>query len=182
MREFFRGWRRKAGCTTLVVALVFMAIWIRSRHITDTLTLRSEESRTWHSLTLSQQGLKWARSIGSGQHGDPEFMNISWTSDDSEYAADYRPLDQGWDIDWNWQCCGFQFGEYYFGSLLEFEPPEVMTQRITLVTSSLALWTVPYWSIVLPLTALSAWLLLSKPRKATRNPSEPTSTIGTGDM
>ena len=27
-------------------------------------------------------------------------------------------------------------------------------------------WTVPYWSIVLPLTLLSAWLILAKPRNA----------------
>jgi hypothetical protein len=26
-------------------------------------------------------------------------------------------------------------------------------------------WIIPYWSIVIPLTLLSAWLLLSKPRK-----------------
>ena len=26
-------------------------------------------------------------------------------------------------------------------------------------------WTIPYWSLVLPLTLLSAWLILGKPRK-----------------
>jgi hypothetical protein len=28
-----------------------------------------------------------------------------------------------------------------------------------------SIWVIPYWSIVLPLTALSAYLLLSKPRQ-----------------
>ena len=32
--------------------------------------------------------------------------------------------------------------------------------------SSLSGWSVPYWSLVLPLTLLSAWLILIKPRKA----------------
>jgi hypothetical protein len=30
MREFFRGWRRKAGCVALVVASVFAAAWCRN--------------------------------------------------------------------------------------------------------------------------------------------------------
>jgi hypothetical protein len=31
MREFFRGWRRKAGVVTLVMACVSMCMWIRGR-------------------------------------------------------------------------------------------------------------------------------------------------------
>jgi hypothetical protein len=30
MREFFRGWRRKVGCVTLLIACVFAAGWVRS--------------------------------------------------------------------------------------------------------------------------------------------------------
>ena len=47
MRDFFHGWRRKAGCVLLVVALVITLSWIRS--------LRSHESVgfgncfLWHS-------------------------------------------------------------------------------------------------------------------------------------
>ena len=33
-------------------------------------------------------------------------------------------------------------------------------------------WYVPYWSVVLPLTLLAAWLLLSKPRKSFAKPTE----------
>ena len=35
VREFFRGWRRKAGCVTLVMALVCVAGWVRSQMIAD---------------------------------------------------------------------------------------------------------------------------------------------------
>lgn len=31
-------------------------------------------------------------------------------------------------------------------------------------------WIIPYWSLVLPLTLLSAWLILVKPRKAKGTP------------
>jgi len=30
MRDFFRGWKRKAGCVTLVTACLLMAGWVRS--------------------------------------------------------------------------------------------------------------------------------------------------------
>ena len=35
MREFFRGWRRKAGCISLVMALALMGVWIRSLSVMD---------------------------------------------------------------------------------------------------------------------------------------------------
>ena len=170
MGEFFKPWWRKIGVVTLLMACTFMGLWIRSRHITDTLTFRIEESSTRQCLTTSQQGLKWTRRSGSGQYVvNPEFMNISWSSDDSQYAEDYRPLNDGWDIDWNWQYCGFQFGEYYLGSSSKLEhAADDMTPQLTLVFARLVLWNVPYWSIVIPLTPLSAFLLLSKPKKSTQ--------------
>lgn len=33
MRDFFNGWRRKSGCVVLLVACVVMAGWIRSRYL-----------------------------------------------------------------------------------------------------------------------------------------------------
>src|SRR5262249_54008008 len=35
MREFFRGWRRKAGCVVLAWACAFMGWWVRSVTVTD---------------------------------------------------------------------------------------------------------------------------------------------------
>ena len=35
MVEFFKGWRRKIGCVTLLMALVFMAGWLRNYFIRD---------------------------------------------------------------------------------------------------------------------------------------------------
>ncbi len=35
MKEFFHGWRRKAGVVTLVMALVFTGCWIRCRYVED---------------------------------------------------------------------------------------------------------------------------------------------------
>ena len=59
MREFFRGWRRKAGCVTLVMALVFMAGWIRRLLISDILLIGvAVDSDTL--LTSTEGGLCWA--------------------------------------------------------------------------------------------------------------------------
>ena len=38
--------------------------------------------------------------------------------------------------------------------------------------------TLPYWSLVIPLTLLSAWMLLSKPRPSAPKPSEPSQAAG----
>ena len=35
MREFFKGWRRKVGCVTLVIACAFTGAWLRSMFICD---------------------------------------------------------------------------------------------------------------------------------------------------
>ena len=35
MGEFFKGWRRKVGVLTLVMACMFMAVWIRSSLVID---------------------------------------------------------------------------------------------------------------------------------------------------
>ena len=38
MREFFSGWRRKAGCVLLAMAAVLFGMWIRSQVVFDTTT------------------------------------------------------------------------------------------------------------------------------------------------
>ncbi len=37
MGDFFRGWRRKAGCVTLVMACLAAGVWVRSFLIVDIL-------------------------------------------------------------------------------------------------------------------------------------------------
>jgi len=40
MGEFFKGWRRKAGCVTLVLACVMAVGWVRSQHFSDFIKYR----------------------------------------------------------------------------------------------------------------------------------------------
>jgi len=66
MREFFHGWRRKAGCVALVMACLFMAGWVRSLSRIDLLTLA-----TWNSF--------WRLTI---EHGVVELSRYQYTSGD----------------------------------------------------------------------------------------------------
>lgn len=74
-----------------------------------------------------------------------------------------EPIDGGgtkWS--WHWSWCGFDFGN-----------------GKSLSGGSIAVWSIPYWTGI-PLTLLSAYLLLTKPRKSTSDKlSEPVPTEGT---
>ena len=40
MAAFFHGWRRKTGCVTLMMALLLMALWVRSDWQVDVVQTR----------------------------------------------------------------------------------------------------------------------------------------------
>lgn len=101
MLNYFRGWKRKAGLVTLVMASAIAVLWLRSYSVDDSysfgeLALISFEG----SLCLAK---RVHRTVGLSA------------------AADYDPV-----------------------------------------------WITPYWLIVIPLTLLSAHLLLSKCRHPTK--------------
>ena len=142
MGEFFKGWRRKIGVLTLVMACVFMGGWVRSSVMIDCLTV----SKGWWFGTeyfMSSNGLcAWYTSIAT------DFPAIQWRSayhDDPEYQTTQIPRTK-----WSWIDYGMSLGD-------------VIDEND--YASRLKIWVAPYWSIVVPLTLISAYLLLSKPRK-----------------
>lgn len=98
MLSFSRGWKRKVGCVTLLVACLFAAIWMKSLS----------------EFSVSAFGSDVFISYGG---------RIQWIRKTSHWIDDGRPN------------------------------PYSEMQTIA----------VPFASIVVPLTLLSAWLLLSKP-------------------
>lgn len=145
MPTYFTPLRRKIGVVTLVMALVFTVGWIRS--------LGGEE----HFCCHFGKGTYWNFMSDNG--------SIRWTMADASSESKLVPFHAGWfrkpydqvttviagieeminPNPWEREWCGF--GVYETSSPL-------------LVKA----WKFPYWSIVIPLTLLSAWLLLSKPR------------------
>ena len=149
MREFFNPWRRKIGAVTLVMACVFMAGWVRSRTTCDFMSFFSSDRRALHDLSSTRMGLMYIRTDQdfTGQTKSITFATRTWNlPPDTDYLS-------GAEMNWSIDSCGFRFGDNFHRS----------PQAISGITA----WIIPYYVIVLPLTALSAFLLLFKPRQST---------------
>ena len=69
MREFFHGWRRKAGCVTLVMACVLAGLWVRTMIFADQIVFNIGERThliasarsevVWLSLDRAASGTRW---------------------------------------------------------------------------------------------------------------------------
>lgn len=112
MHEFFRGWRHKVGCVTLVMACVMAGLWVRSYLADDHIWVGTPYRRL---AVLSQEG------------------NFSWESNPPSSSSFH-----------------FDYGVTSINTMFRFE--------------SLA-YATPYWAIIVPLTLVSAYLILWKPRK-----------------
>lgn len=78
--EFFHGWRRKAGCVTLMLAVLLMALWIRSDILFDQIAFDG-------NLFISNSGcLAWDWQAWRGCDAD-------LTDWHSEKAS---PFDEAW--------------------------------------------------------------------------------------
>jgi len=172
MGGYFQPLRRKIGMMILLTACVVMMGWVRSLTYTDEIQVFLGQN-TVHQLISNKSGLAWvstwgaitdrqgnvlqcARVLRKPHHWmffEPSRMSYWETSTvlDAEEKGDVF----GYSFDrsfpaarWYWKCIGFCFGT-------EDNPPE-----------RAAFLTAPYWSLTIPLTLISLWLLLSKPRKS----------------
>jgi hypothetical protein len=105
MGEFFRGWRRKVGVVTLMVACMFMAMWVRGMSI--------------------------------------------W------------PAGEGFELRMELREAGIDFGLVHVHHL-----------DATSWNGSAMAFDIPYASIVIPLTLLSGYLLIIRPRQPNRDRSK----------
>ena len=189
MGDFFKPWRRKAGCITLLMACVIAMGWIRSQTVADNLTYSTghHSEVSWHSMA-GVLCLQKSR-IGTQEHpaetaapevptrrtleletddpDSPTSINISETSWATPIliSAD-RPFPT-WEtglvgdlelssmFEWRWLRLGFGIADLYCTGSVISGKRDVLSQTI---------YAIPYWSIVIPLTLLSAYLLLTNPR------------------
>ena len=146
MGEFVKGWRRKVGCVTLMLACVFMAVWVRSTQVEDILRVKVGSSNGV-VIASSEGSLFGYVSEQATMFRELQFMGLSW---DSRWIGDSKRsfFSAFRQRQIRSEFCGsgiaICFGE---GAIYS-----------TLVRVSL-LW------IIVPLTVLSAWLFLGKPRK-----------------
>ena len=141
MKEFFHGWRRKTGGVSLVLALVLWCGWVRSSRefhclaVTNHIIIQSHKGR----LTLFRD------------HYDSGKAVWWWHGESTDEQYDPLEAEGGVTIDWRRSFAGVTFGAYTVKDGLQPVRTDVYDVR--------------YWSLVLPLTLLSAYLLLWKPRK-----------------
>lgn len=152
MGDFFHRWRRKLGCVTLMIVLTVSGVWLRSFSTNDQINIWSGP-RTIHSLDSSPMGLTWMKRsklppnipMLSGRFGMIAFQTFPrGVCDPFQWStARYRI-----------RCFGFDFAE------AAINPPD---------SGELTIWNVPHWSIVLPLTLLSTYLILRPGKRPAKN-------------
>lgn len=145
MREFFRGWQRKWGCITLVMACLLMGMWIRSRIVNDFLATDGRDA----TYRIGSYGgeLSFIRETPAAQFGRFLHLDSFHEGNEDKYEL-WRSWDSwdGYEMEWRWDLTQFHFGA---GTIFGIR------------TES---YTFPYWFFVLPLTLLSAYLILGKAR------------------
>ncbi len=156
MGEFFKGWRRKAGLVTLAMACVFMVGWMRSHLFQDTITIPLSFGSQIRLVSASQQLVLATINIrtGKGEASNRERFWISRRIGDTGgwvyTSADTTPIYFGFHGHSFWR------DKHFFAN----GGTSVSVTKLHF----------PYWSLVLPLTLLSTWLILIKPRKEEGSP------------
>ena len=144
MSEFFKGWKRKIGLLTLLMACVFMGGWVRSLTYTEIVDFAKGECTT--DIFYSFDGvLVWRKVFQECPDVSTSFQE--WESVPSTRFVYHFFMDDR--INWIWLWAGAGFG-------MQVEAPNDCSYFCS----------IPYWSIVIPLTLLSGWLLISKPRQS----------------
>ena len=153
MGNYFIPWRRKIGCVTLVLACLFLAGWVRSSFFIDGLVIPLG-MKSSASLVSSDSSLIWLTQQGDGLFCYPNLVSRRFSDIDDRIFE--NPL-----FEWRWKRCGFGIGACVDGT------KQVGNQMIQMTPGTVAV--VPCWSVVIPLTLISALLLLSNSRKSTSN-------------
>lgn len=161
MSQFFLGWRRKAGCALLVVAAVFTCGLTRSCITEDSVAVYSNDSIV--GFTSSVKGITWTRYTPYDTF-DLRLRNGEWSYVRNGSFDPTSDTFQAYNVAWRWRCCGFDFGE---GSDLCY-------------AERFVIWKVPYWSIVIPLTLLSAYLILHPGNRKAAGPTQGSTTSTSG--
>lgn len=174
MSEFFYGWRRKAGCVLLVMACVVCMGWARSIEHLDAVSITVH--RVEYRVASIYGKLSFIRNTPLHDDHTEELQSVRWISETLSEGAWFFPNEAGvmtlldnWDINfgydllWRWDWGGLSFGS----GVNQKDQAEV--------------YDFPYFMFAVPLTILSAYLILwpgkRKAAKPTQNSTTPTSDL-----
>ena len=144
MRELFNGWRRKVGILTLLLACLFVAGMMRALVIGDRIHAKLGDH---HYCFISSDGLfRLTRYIA-----DDPAPTVMWQSRPAKSGGVTDVVDEApimWIRHWIWYGFEVGYGDFRTG------------------TVPISVFATPHW-VAIPLTLLSAFLLLYKPRPST---------------
>lgn len=146
MSKYFTSWRRRIGVLVLVLACLFLAGWVRSLSTLDRGT--SHFNRSMYGLTSYNSRIHLLKLTPLAT-GAPILWSSQRHSEPLDYWFEMQPV-------WRWDWAGFQFGA-------------ANSKKMTEVRMDI--WTIPYWAVVVPLTLLSTFLLLSRRRVLNSEPA-----------
>lgn len=158
MCSFLIGWRRKAGCILLMAALALTAGWVRSKYLFDMCNCPMGQN-----YAIAMTSWKEAFAIRVGWDKDDPWNELIWdTRDfdawgyvDNPQSSNYRfnrPIPDGSGCFVTWYLMGD-------GAGVGLSPSHQRSY------CRMVFAIIPYWSVTLPLTLLSAYLILWKPRR-----------------
>ena len=162
MREFFKGWRRKVGCVTLAIASFVTTLWVRGLSRSDDAFIPFGDQTTFQvisqksSLTVRKFVSRFRAATAKAGPDRILLLEVFPPTKRSPghvaFSADEMTRKQlGTPYVWTFKMGGM--------GLATFQDNELQLR--------VAIFTIPYWTMALPLTLLSAYLILSTPRKRT---------------
>ena len=163
MPTYFKPLRRKIGVVTLMVACVFAGEWVRSPWDVDLISYLSD-SRTFHVVYSCPLGIGYTRLCeleGTSLFAANRFglLPVSVESIPATqgnlacipFQLTSTPGEINWNTNhWESQWYGFRMQTFWQSTI---PTPPTSVQRFQV-------WIIPHWSIVVPMTLLSAYLLL----------------------
>ena len=146
MGEYFKPWRRKVGVVTLLLACMFAAGWVRSLSIEDSIYRVSGVGSPAIAYVQSTRGciLWWSNSKS---YFPANSSGLVWSFSAAKINS-FNINDDNNRSPWLLKQIGIGIGS-----------------RVD-IGMGRDVWIVPYWPIVIPLSLISAFLLLSKSRRS----------------
>jgi hypothetical protein len=143
--SFFKGWRRKVGCASLVIAVGISVMWFRSYVIAEQLHI-PRPNQVW--LASNNGAVHWRRLSPAPDFAD-HAMSWSRVEIDRSGINESRRWFQHF---WSWGGFSYRAGPFHGYTIEQWHE----------------LVSVPYWSLVLPLVVLTSALFIWKPRPRER--------------
>ena len=147
MGEFFRGRKRKFGLLSLLMALVFMAAWMRSLSVNDQFILPPGQHRTVIGGSFFQYFILFMLNDEQPEKNGNTLHRSLWVSEPYK-TVDREVFDNldGITSNWSWYGVGIRVSSGEQDSAFSND------------------YAIPYALITIPLTVISLWPLLSKSR------------------